>query len=119
MKTRQITFDDDKIPAWTYDGCEPGTYTFISAIALSGLEDTMIRLSAALQTRLLGHNVFGKQQFMLRKDGTYLVSHKVCFAADLEAHNGSQAELSMALKSQKTLRSGSYQNDLVFHDFIQ
>jgi hypothetical protein len=60
MRTRTIKFDDDKIPAWTYDGGEPGAYTFASAIALAGLEDAMIRLSSALQTRLLGHNVFGK-----------------------------------------------------------
>ena len=118
MRTRQIKFDDDKIPAWTYDGSEPSFYTFTSAIALSGLEDTMIRLSSALQTRLLGRNVFGKQHFMLRKDGTYLVSHKICFGTDFEAHNGPQAELSMTSRNRQTIRPGSYRND-IFQDFIQ
>jgi hypothetical protein len=118
MRTRPIKFDDDKIPAWTYDGSEPSFYTFTSAIALSGLEDTMIRLSSALQTRLLGHNVFGKQHFMLRKDGTYLVSRKVCFGMDFESHDGPQAELSMASRNQQTIRPGWSRND-VFQDFIQ
>jgi hypothetical protein len=99
MRTRPIKFDDDKIPAWTYDSSEPSIHTFTAAIALSGLEDTMIRLSSALQTRLLGHNVFGKQHFMLRKDGTYLVSRKVCFGMDFESHDGPQAELSMASRN--------------------
>jgi hypothetical protein len=118
MRTRPIKFDDDKIPAWTYDGSEPSSYTFASAIALSGLEDTMIRLSAALQTRLLGHNVFGKQHFTLRKDGTYLVSRKVCFGTDFESHDGPQAELSMASRNQQTVRPGWYRND-IFQEFIR
>ena len=47
MRTRQIKFDDDKIPAWTYDGSDPGIHTFTAATALSSLEDTMIRLSSS------------------------------------------------------------------------
>jgi hypothetical protein len=47
MRTRQIKFDDDKIPARTYDGSDPGIHTFTAATALSGLEDTMIRLSSS------------------------------------------------------------------------
>jgi hypothetical protein len=76
MRTRPIKFDDGKIPAWTYDGSEPGIHTFTAAIALSGLEDPMIRLSSALQTGLVGHNVFGKQHFMLRR-------HLSCFPQGL------------------------------------
>jgi hypothetical protein len=98
MRTRP-KLDDDKIPAWTYDGSEPGIYTFASALALAGLEDQMISLSADLQTQLLGHNVFAHQPFMLRQDGTYLVSRKVCFGAALESHEGPLAELARASKS--------------------
>jgi hypothetical protein len=115
MRTRQIKFDDDKIPAWTYDSSEPGIHTFTSAIALSGLEDTMIRLSSALQTRLLGHNVFGKQHFMLRKDGTYLVSRKVCFGMDFEI---ARRAASRAIHVASTIRPGWSRND-TFQDFIQ
>jgi hypothetical protein len=118
MRTRPIKFDDDKIQAWTYDGSEPGTHTLTSAIALSGLEDTMIRLSSALQIRLLGHNLFGKQHFMLRKDGTYLVSRKVCFGTDFESRDGQQAELSVASRNQQTIRPGWSRND-IFQDFFQ
>jgi hypothetical protein len=120
MKTRPIKFDDDKIPAWTYDGCEPGRHTFAAAIALSGLEDTMIRLSAALQTRLLGHNVFGKHRFMLRKDGTYVVSHKVLLwngfriprrAANRVIFGGAEsADNSVRMLSQRRFRTSSNEN---------
>ena len=98
MSTR---FDDDKIPAWTYDGSEPGIYTFASALALAGLEDRLIRLSAELQTRLLGHNVFGTRPFMLRQDGTYLVSRKVCFGTAFQSHEGPLAELARTSKNRR------------------
>jgi hypothetical protein len=118
MRTRPIKFDDDKIAAWTYDGSEPSAHTFTSAIALSGLEDTMIRLSSALQIRLLGHNVFGKQHFMLRKDGTYLVSRTICFGMDFESRGGQQAAPSMASRNQQTIRPGGSHNDII-QDVIQ
>ena len=93
MRTRTTRFDDDKIPAWTYDSSEPGIYTFASALALAGLEDRLIRLSADLQTRLLGHNLFGSRPFMLRQDGTYLVSRKVCSGTAFESRLRSDRQL--------------------------
>jgi hypothetical protein len=100
MRIVKIKFDDDKIPAWMYENKEPSIYTFAETIALAGLEDKFIRLSASLQRRLLGFPVFGKQEFTLKGDGTFSTYCKVCFGTDYETTSGPQAYIGVAARNQ-------------------
>ena len=85
MRIHKIKFDDDKIPAWTYEGKEPSIYTFVETIALAGLEDKHIRLSAGLQRRLLGFPVLGKQEFRVGSNGELYVWTSACFGTDFNS----------------------------------
>jgi hypothetical protein len=58
------------IPDWTHAGKSPGVLTFFESIALAGLEDQRIRLSAIDQRKLLGVVVFGRRPITVHKDGT-------------------------------------------------
>jgi hypothetical protein len=103
MRIHKIKFNDEQIAPWTYEGSDSSVYTLASAIALSGLEGKYIRLSAALQRRLLGFPVFGKQEFMFKADGTFYTYCKVCFGSDWETTGGPQSYVGIAAKRHQKI----------------
>lgn len=106
MRKTTIQFSDSLVPEWTYAGLDQSIYTFVSAIALAGLEDKDIRLSPSLQKRMMGFAVFGKQKFCIRKDGTYHVSNKCSFGGDFNDMAGPCGEIGLALSNRQVLRPG-------------
>lgn len=103
MRGTTITFDDAKIPAWTYESKEPSIYTFAEAIWLSGLEGKTLRLTADLQRRLLGFAVFGKQAFEILEDGNFRTWVKVCFGQDWETAYGPLSYVGVAAKRKQRI----------------
>ena len=73
-----------EIESWTYEGKEPGVYTFFEALELSQLTNKKIRLSSETQMKLLGANVFGKRQINVDEKGDISMSVSVCFGTDRE-----------------------------------
>lgn len=69
------------LPRWTFDGAQLDLYTLGAAIALAGLEDRWIKLTAAHQRELIGDARFGKQSLGLFK-GELWVTRSVCFGTD-------------------------------------
>lgn len=106
MHKRTIQLNDAEIPAWTYAECDQSIYTLVSAIALAGLEDKWIRLSADLQRKLCGFAIFGKQLFCIRKDGTFTVTNKCAYGKDFNDHSAPQSELIRLLPLRKAIRAG-------------
>jgi hypothetical protein len=77
MKTaKPLTFAT--IPAWALPET-PGVEGFYAAIALAGMEDKWVRLSADTQRALLGKVVFGKREIKVDDLGEIAQLRTVCF----------------------------------------
>jgi hypothetical protein len=94
------------VPAWTYEGTQPGVLTFFEAVALAGLEEQPIRLDAATQRALLGFPVFGRRSITVHKAGTVSSVVAVAFGQDFEASTYPAALVSQAAQAKKELRPG-------------
>lgn len=102
---RKTTIKFESIPEWTYEGKKPNIYTFFESIALAGLEDKWIRISADDQRKILGYPVFGKREIRVN-DGYVESIIKVCFGTDFERAKYSAKKIEMAVDSEKQLCPG-------------
>lgn len=101
--SKQITFA--ALPDWVFPA-KPDALALYEAIALAGLEGQWIRLSADTQRRLIGSNVFGKQEMRLNADGTFEVIISTCFGADSEQSSYSANVINGAASAGKRLSPG-------------
>lgn len=70
------------LPDWTMPHAgDRNLYSLAAALALAGLENRWIKLTAATQRALIGDARFGKQSVGLF-DGQLLVSRSVCYGTD-------------------------------------
>ena len=97
----------EDVPGWTYQEKVPSIYTFFEAIALAGLEERPIRLSASLQRSLLGSAVFGRRAIVVRSDGTIQCTIVVGFGRDFETAVWSAKTVQQAASARKQLRPGT------------
>lgn len=84
-----------------------GHLSFFEGIALAGLENSEIRLSAADQRRLLGFPVFGKQRLRVSPSGEVVVSRSACFGTTREVAIYSARQVEAAITARRQLRPGS------------
>lgn len=72
------------IPMWTH-GDDASIFSFVSAIALSGLEEQWIRVSVGDQRKLLGFPVFGRKAIkIIGKDSSVSIYKTQAFGQDGE-----------------------------------
>jgi len=95
------------VPSWTYDGAEPSIYTFFEAVALAGLEDQPIRLSADVQRALLGFPVFGRRCIVVHPTGDVTSAITVAYGQDYEIATYPVSVLRRAAFEGKQLRPGT------------
>jgi hypothetical protein len=95
------------IPDWAIPK-KADRYTFYETMALLGLENQWVRLSAAMQRALLGTNVFGKQQFMVDDLGVVTVSRSSCFGMDCEIAQYDAIRVRAAVEQNKKLSPGVF-----------
>lgn len=100
-----LTFNT--LPAWAMPAT-PSRLSLYEVIALAGLEGQWIRLSAADQKAVMGHNVFGKQTFCVSADGVVTVSRTVCFGTSGEQHEYTPADIGRALELGKKVSPGRW-----------
>jgi hypothetical protein len=81
MRKVKMTFQ--AIPQWALPAKADARAMFETA-ALLGIEGQWIRLSAADQRAIMGHDVFGMQEFCVCEDGTIRVRRSVAFGMDKE-----------------------------------
>lgn len=93
-----------EIPEWAVQP-EPSVLSFFETIALAGLEDKWIRLSADTQRALLGFPVFGKIQIKVR-DGEVLGMESVCFGTDRNIVEWGPERIKQAVSIRTKLRVG-------------
>ena len=93
------------IAAWAYPET-PSVNALFETIALLKLEGKRIRLSADDQRKIIGFNVFGKQNLEVNADGTIRVSRKISFGMDYEASTYSAAEIKKAVELKKVIMVG-------------
>lgn len=94
------------IPDWTYTDKTPGALTFFESIALAGLEEKTIRISAKDQRALLGFVVFGKRAIFVRNTGVVESYIKVCFGTDYEYSEYTPQMIKDAILNKKQLCPG-------------
>lgn len=95
------------IPAWTYEGKEPSIYTFFESIALAGLEEKRIRLSAACQRLLLGSAVFGRRAIVVNLNGTIECTTSAAFGLDYNEAVWRANTVRLAAQAHKQLHPGA------------
>lgn len=95
------------IPAWTYAGKLPSIFTFFESIALAGLEDKDIRLTAADQKKLLGHPVFGRRVITVHRDATVESVIDTGFGRDSDTASWPASTVGDAAAARKQLRPGT------------
>ncbi|SFB19838.1 hypothetical protein [Azotobacter beijerinckii] len=103
MKKTTIKFVE--IPTWAIPD-KADYLALFETIALAGLEGSWIRLSAATQRAVIGHAVFGKQEFRVNADGSVDVCRSVCFGTDCEIVNYRAAELAGAVAQRLAVSPG-------------
>jgi hypothetical protein len=80
------------IPSWVIPTGKPDGMDFFAAIALAGLENVWIRLSAADQRALVGYKAFGNRA--IKSDGSSVEAFRsVCFGTDGDIQHFSAADL--------------------------
>jgi hypothetical protein len=92
------------IPAWTLPA-QGDALAIFETIALAGLEGQWIRLSAADQRRVLGANVFGRQEIRVDAQGVQ-VCRSVGFGQDSETATYGLAQLRGAVATGTRLAPG-------------
>jgi hypothetical protein len=103
MKTAAaITFAS--IPSWTRPARRDALALF-ETIALAGLENQWIRLSAADQRDVMGGVVFGKQEIRVTDAGVEVV-RSVGFGQDAESATYGVDRIRAAIASGKSLAPG-------------
>jgi hypothetical protein len=95
------------IPAWAIPA-KADRYTLYETFALLKLEGQWVRLSAADQRAVIGHAVFGKQEFRVNADGTVDVRRSACFGLDTEQQNYFPAWVRAAVEACKKLRPSTF-----------
>lgn len=95
------------IPTWAIPK-KADRWTFFETIALLGLENQWIRLSAADQRSLLGVAVFGKQEFMVDEMGTVSIRRVTCFGMDSERADYNPIKIRDAVSQNKKLSPGVF-----------
>lgn len=70
-----------ELPTWTYAGARQDVATLGCALALAGLENRWVKLTAAQQRAIMGRVEFGKQSVGIF-DGQMMVTRQVCFGLD-------------------------------------
>ena len=93
------------IPDYAYP-ITPGKLAFFETIALLGLEEKPIRLSAADQRRVLGFPVFGKQEIVVSKLGSVKMCRLTGFGQDCESCEYSASVIEKAAAAGKKLLPG-------------
>lgn len=95
------------IPTWAIPQ-KADRWTFFETMALLGLENQWIRLSAANQRALLGAAVFGKQEIMVDEFGTVSVRRVTCFGMDSERAEYSPIKVRETVAQNKKLSPGVF-----------
>ena len=96
-----------QIPKWTYEGKQPSIFTFFESIALAGLEEKDIRLTAADQKTLLGHVVFGRRIINVRHNATVDSMVDTGFGRDSDSATWPASTVGAAAEAKKQLRPGT------------
>ena len=91
-----MKFDYISIPSWAYP-TTPSISEFFTTMALLGLENKRIRISADDQRKILGHNVFGKQSLTIR------VVRVIAFGLDYESITYDKSIIEKAICLGKSL----------------
>ena len=95
------------IPAWAKPA-KADRFTLYETFALLKLEGQWVRLSAADQRAIIGHNVFGKQEFRVTADGNVEVRRVTCFGLDTETQSYFPAWVRAAVEACKKLRPSTF-----------
>jgi hypothetical protein len=95
------------IPTWAIPAT-PSRFALYETIALLGLEDHWIRLSAADQRSLMGANVFGKQSIKVDPMGVVTVTRSSCFGLDSETAQYKPHHVHAAIHQHKKLAPGLF-----------
>lgn len=106
---RQNQIQYAEIPAWAIEGKTASIYTFFEAIALAGLENKKIKLSSAMQRKLLGCVVFGRRPITVLDNAMIQCTVDVCFGQDWETAEWTADTVRRAAEAGKQLcpkRSG-------------
>ena len=93
------------IAAWAYPET-PSVNALFETIALLKLEGKRIRLSADDQRKIIGFNVFGKQNLEVYPIGKVLVWRKIAFGQDIDSAKYSAAEIKKAVELKKVIMVG-------------
>ncbi len=97
-----MKFDYISIPSWAYP-TTPSISEFFTTMALLGLENKRIRISADDQRKILGHNVFGKQSLTINKEHTVRVVRVIAFGLDYESITYDKSIIEKAICLGKSL----------------
>jgi hypothetical protein len=100
MRKKKLEYTE--IPDWAIDKERKDGPAMSSALALTKLEGKEIRLTAAMQRKLLGFPVFGKQSIR-GHDDRVTVCRKVGFGLDFDCHEFHWNEVTKAAKDKKKL----------------
>lgn len=95
----------EAIPEYAYPSV-PGKLAFFETVALLGLEEKPIRLSAADQRRVLGFPVFGKREIVVSRAGSVKMSRSTGFGQDYESCEYSASFIERAVVAGKKLSPG-------------
>jgi len=96
-----------EIPAWTYEGKSPSIFTFFESIALAGLEDKEIKVTATDQKKLLGYAVFGRRVITVHRDATVESVVDTGFGRDSDSATWPASTVRDAAAAKKQLRPGT------------
>lgn len=100
-----MTISFNVIPDWAYPET-PSSNALFETVALLKLEGKRIRLSAADQRKIIGFNVFGKQNLEVYPVGKVLVWRKIAFGRDIDSAKYSAAEIKKAVELEKVIMVG-------------
>lgn len=93
------------LPAWVIPAT-PDRLALHEAAALLGIEGKWIRMSAPDQRALMGHPVFGKQEFRVLESGDVEVTRSTGFGTDSETCTYTPSRVAGALVARKRLSPG-------------